>query len=153
MDQNLLVALCQNNLSIIMPKKGTGVQNGLLLPCCCSGEKNNLASDMEVYSFITTVQGGSGCWFQWIISILSLKRNKKRWRCWALGRPADQLLSLLKKYKICVQDRQLGCCSSQPKKYNNQCHCLHTSSLTESYASQNQAAYDMVKCPEKHAWD
>ncbi|CAK9221035.1 unnamed protein product [Sphagnum jensenii] len=95
MDQNLLDALCQNNLSITMPTKVTGVQNGLLLPCCCSGEKNNLASDME--------------------------------------------------------DRQLGCCSSQPKKYNNQCHCLHTISLTESYASQNQAAYDMVNCPEKHA--
>jgi hypothetical protein len=85
------------------------VHNGLLLPCCCSGEKNNLASDMEVNSFITTVQGGSGCWFQWIISILLLKRNKKRGHCWSWGRPAGHLLSLLKKYKISVQDQQAGC--------------------------------------------
>jgi hypothetical protein len=37
------------------------------------------------------------------------------------------------------------------QEYHNQCHCLHTSGLTESYASQNQTAYDMVNCPEKHA--
>jgi hypothetical protein len=52
---------------------------------------------------------------------------------------------------LCARSASRLLCSSQPKKYNNQCHCLHTSSLTESYASQNQAAYDTDNCPEKHA--
>ncbi|CAM6028186.1 unnamed protein product [Sphagnum balticum] len=101
MDQNLLHALCQNNLSIIMPTKVT--------------------------------------------VIIEKKQEKKTF----LGLRKTSWSPLVTTEEI--QDQQAGCCSSQPKKYNNQCHCLHTSGLTESYASQNQTAYDMVNYPEKHA--
>lgn len=59
--------------------------------------------------------------------------------------------SLLKKYKICVQDQQAGCCSSQPKKYKNQCHCSAHQQFDGVKCTQNQAPYDLVNCPEKHA--